>query len=89
MIIAGLTSAVAFAAVMGLIGYRVFKGRENAGGAIVSGTAFLPKGAQVTSAEVAEGRLVVTVNIGGKSEIRIFDLNTLRQIGELRFATKR
>ena len=87
MLIAVLTSAIAFATVMGLIGYRVFKTGESAQGAIVSGTAFLPKGAQVRSATVANGRIIVTVNIGGNSEIRIFDLNTMRQIGELRFAT--
>jgi len=95
MIISALTTAIAIAAVVGVIGYRVYSGGGGGGGGgggagtITNGTVFLPKGAHVDSTTVAEGRIVVTLDVGGASEVRIFDLKTLRQTGQLRFATEK
>jgi hypothetical protein len=89
MIISALTTAVAIAAVVGVIGYRFFKGGESTTGTIVSGTVFLPKGAHVDSTTISEGRIVVTFDVGGATEVRFFDLKTLQQIGQLHFATER
>jgi len=94
MLISAVTTAVAIAAVIGVIGYRVF----SAGGGLaavppipanaVDGIVILPKGARLVSTVVAARRIVVTLDVGGASEIRIFDLQTLRQIGRLQFATE-
>ena len=87
MLISALTTMVAVAAVIGVIGYRVFRA-EGSAPAMADVTALLPKGARVVATAVGEGRIAVTVEIGGTLEIRTFDLATLRQTGRLRFATE-
>jgi hypothetical protein len=89
MIISALTTAVAIAAVIGVIGYRLFNRGESTTGTIVNGTVFLPKGAHVDSTTISEGRIVVTFDIAGATEVRFFDIKTLQQIGQLHFATER
>jgi hypothetical protein len=89
MIISALTTAVAIAAVVGVIGYRVFHAGESATGTIVNGTVFLPKGAHVDSTTISEGRIVVTFDIAGATEVRFFDAKTLQLVGSLQFATER
>jgi hypothetical protein len=87
MITSGLTTLLALAAVVGVIGYRVFHAGGSAaapGEAIVA----LPKGARVTSSTVAGDRVVLTLDIGGAVEMRVFDLKTLKETGRLRFATE-
>ena len=87
MIVSGLTTLIALAAVIGVIGYRVFHAGGSAtapGDAIVT----LPKGARMVSSTVADDRIVVTLDIGGATEIRTFDLKTLKETGRLRFATE-
>ena len=85
MLIAGATTLLAIAAVIGVIGYRVFKAE---GSAPADVTALLPKGARVISAAVAEERIAVTLDVGGAIEIRTFDVKTLKPTGRLRFATE-
>ena len=85
MLIAGATTLLAIAAVIGVIGYRVFKAE---GSAPPDVTALLPKGARVVSASVAEDRIAVTLDVGGAIEIRTFDVKTLKPTGRLRFATE-
>jgi hypothetical protein len=85
MLISGATTLVAIAAVIGVIGYRVFKAE---GSAPADVTALLPKGARVISAAVAEDRIAVTLDVGGAIEIRTFDAKTLKPTGRLRFATE-
>ncbi len=84
MIVSGATTLIAIAAVLGVIGYRVFK----RGGSAAEATALLPKGARVVSTAVAEDRIVVTIDIAGTIEVRTFDLTTLKPRGRLRFATE-
>ena len=85
MIISGVTTLVAIAAVIGVIGYRVFK-RGKRGASDV--TALLPKGARVIAIAAADDRIVVTIDIAGALEARTFDLKTLAPAGRLRFATE-
>jgi hypothetical protein len=85
MLIAGATTLLAIAAVIGVIGYRVFRAE---GSAPADVTALLPKGARVIAAAVAEDRIAVTLDVGGAIEIRTFDVKTLRPTGRLRFATE-
>ena len=85
MLIAGATTLLAIAAVIGVIGYRVFKAEGSASADV---TALLPKGARVIATAVAEDRIAVTLDVGGASEIRTFDAKTLKPTGRLRFATE-
>lgn len=87
MLISAATTLVAIAAVVGVIGYRVFKA-EGSAPVPSDVTALLPKGARILATAVAEDRIAVTVEAGGAIEIRTFDLKTLRPTGRLRFATE-
>ena len=86
MLIAGLTSALAVAAVLIAIGYRLFRSE----GSVVATdiTAVLPKGARIVATGVAGDRLVVTLDVGGTTEIRTFDAHTLKPAGRLKFANE-
>jgi hypothetical protein len=85
MLISGFTTLMAIAAVVGVIGYRVFKAEGSAPAEV---TALLPKGARVIATAIAEDRIAVTVDIGGAIEIRTFDAKTLKPTGRLKFATE-
>ena len=85
MLISGATTLVAIAAVFGVIGYRVFKAEGSAPAEV---TALLPKGARVVATAIAEDRIMVTIDVGGIIEIRIFDAKTLNPAGRLKFATE-
>ena len=85
MLIAGLTTALAVAAVLIAIGYRVFRAEGSRPAADV--TATLSKGARITATTVTNDRLVVTIDVGGSVQIRTFDLHSLRPAGTLTFAT--
>jgi hypothetical protein len=84
MLISVIFTGLAVAAVLGVIGYRVFTSEGSR--AAVDTAVALPKGARVIATAVAEGRLVVTVETGGQTEVRVFDLSTLQPRGTLRFA---
>jgi heme/copper-type cytochrome/quinol oxidase subunit 2 len=86
MLISGATTLVAIAAVLGVIGYRVFRAEGSAAPAEV--TALLPKGARVVAISAAADRIVVTIELAGALEGRTFDLRTLKPAGRLRFATE-
>jgi hypothetical protein len=88
MLISGLTTVIAIAAVISVIGYRIYHAGGNAGGSVAESIVVLPKGARVISTAVAGERIVVTLDIGGTTEIRIFDLKTLKETGLMRFATE-
>jgi hypothetical protein len=86
MLIAGLTTALAVAAVLIAIGYRLFRTEGSAVASDISAT--LPKGARIIATAIAGDRLVVTLNIGGATEIRTFDARTLKPAGRLKFVTE-
>jgi hypothetical protein len=86
MTISGITTLIAIAAVLGVIGYRVFRVEGSA--TAVEATALLPKGARVIATAVADDRIVVTIEAGGAIEVRTFDAKTLAPAGRLKFATE-
>ena len=86
MLIAGLTTALAVAAVLVAIGYRLFRAQGNAPATDI--TATLPKGARIVSTAAAGDRLVVTLDIGGATEILTFDARTLKLAGKLKFVSE-
>jgi hypothetical protein len=86
MLIAGLTTALAVATVLIAIGYRLFR----AGGSVTAAdvTMMLPKDARIVATGVTGNRLVVTLDIGGGTEIRTFDARTLKPTGRLKFVSE-
>jgi len=86
MLIASITTAVAVAAVMVAIGYRLFTAEGS--GAVNNVTATLPKGARIYATAVAGDRLVLMLEVNGATETRTFDAKTLKPAGTLRFATQ-
>ncbi len=86
MLIAGLTTALAVGAVLIAIGYRLFRSE----GSVVATdtTSMLPKGARIVSTGIAGDRLVVTLDVGGVTEIRTFDAKTLKPAGKLKFVNE-
>jgi hypothetical protein len=87
MAVSGLTTLIAIAAVLGVIGYRVFKS-EGSGTGTADATALLPKGARVIATAVTEDRIVLTLDVAGAVEVHTFDMKTLRRVGRLKFATE-
>ena len=83
MIVSALTTVIAIAAVTGAIGYRVLTGGQGAIG--TDGTIALPKGSRVISTAASGGRIAVLFDLGGSSELRTFDIRTLKETGRLRF----
>ncbi len=88
MLISGLTTLVAIAAVISVIGYRIYHSGGNAGGPVAESIVTLPKSARVISTAVAGDRIVLTLDIGGTTEIRTLDAKTLKEAGRIRFATE-
>jgi hypothetical protein len=86
MLIVGLTTALAVAAVLIAIGYRLFR---TEGSAVTTDiTSILPKGARIVSTGSAGDRLVVTLDVGGATEILTFDAHTLKPAGRLKFVSE-
>jgi hypothetical protein len=86
MLIAGLTTALAVAAVLIAVGYRLFRAEGSA--AVTDITVMMPKGARIVSTAVAADRLVVTLDVGGVTEIRSFDAHSLKPAGRLKFVSE-
>jgi hypothetical protein len=99
MLVSALTTVVAVAAVFGVIGYRVYKSADRlpqaplaapvpapaATKAPLETTLTLPTDARIVYTTVAEDLLVVSLDIGGRIEIRTFDLKTLKPAGRISF----
>jgi hypothetical protein len=86
MLIAGLTTMLAIAAVLGVIGYRLFTLQGSVAPASATPPdvmAQLPQGARVVSTAAANDRIVVTIEVSGRIEIRTFDLRSLKPAGRL------
>lgn len=86
MMIATMTTFVAVAAVIAVIGYRVFRGEERVQPAPAMSAVALPTGARVLSSAIGDGRLVLTVEINGAVELLSFDLATFKPVGRTRLA---
>ena len=84
MLLSGVATMLGIAVVVSIVGYRVFRteGRPS----LVEATARLPKGARIITIGTTGDRIAVTVDIGGTTEVRIFDAKTLSPAGRLRFA---
>jgi len=88
MVLSGLTTLIAIAAVLGAIGYRVFRAGGSGAATPLDAVVMLPKGARVIASSIADGHITVTLDIAGSVEIRRFDARTLKETGRIRFATE-
>jgi len=86
MAISVLFTGVAVAAVLGVIGYRVFR-NEGSRAPAADVKANLPAGARVLSTTVADGRIVVTIEAAGRTELRVFDLQSLEPRGRIELSS--
>ncbi len=73
---------VGFLAVMSVIAYRVVKAGHAPSKAAAREFA-LPEGARVLSTAADGGRLIVTVEAGGRASLIVFDAATLAETGRL------
>jgi hypothetical protein len=96
MLVSMAITVIAVGSVFGLIGYRMYKGDGAAAKTAdklpesspipTDVTLTLPRGARVVQSAVANDRLVMTLEINGKLEVRTFDLKTLQPAGRLNFS---
>ena len=73
-----------FLAVFGVIAYRLSNAPAPQAAPVAAITSALPKGSRVISTAVSDGRIVVTIERDGITEMRVFDLTTLQLRGTLR-----
>lgn len=97
MIFTLAVTLIAVGSLFGFIGYRVYKGEGTSAktadklpappAAGTEMTLSLPRGARILQSAVAEDRLLITIDVGGKVEVRTFDLKTLQPAARLTFST--
>ena len=87
MMIASLTTFLAVAAVLAVIGYRFSRGEGSVAelGAFVDVTSALPAGAKILSTAVGADHIVVTIEVNGAVQLLTFDPDTLKSLGRLQF----
>lgn len=86
--VSGLIMVGGFLVVFGVIAYRMSTGGGSAPNWI-DATLPLPAGARVISTTTADGRLVVTIEVGGITEVRFFDLKTMESRGRITFDARK
>ena len=83
MLISGLFTLLGVAAVLVVIGYRVWRGEGSAPAAAADMSVTLPAGARVADTTIGDGRIVVRVEQGGRTVLHLFDLTTLQPRGRI------
>jgi hypothetical protein len=86
MMIASVTTFLAVAAVLAVVGYRVYHWQGSAPQAEGEAVPHLPAGAKVLSTAVGDGRVVLTVENAGAIELFSFDAASLKPLGRVRLA---
>ena len=96
MLVSMAVTLIAVGSVFGFIGYRIFKGEGTTAKTAdklppsspipTDMTLALPRGARILQSAVANDRLLITLEIDGKAEVRTFDIKTLQPTGRLNFS---
>lgn len=86
MLLSGFATLLGVAVVIGVIGYRVFRAQGSSAAADV--VAMVPKGARIVATAVAGDLVIVTLEIGGATELRSFRASTFEPAGRLRFVAE-
>jgi hypothetical protein len=87
MLITTGATFLALAIVLVVVGYRV-SGLGGSAAVTPDVTVQLPKDARVVSTTMADGKLLVTVEVGGKPEVRLFDAKTGKAMGRVLFGVE-
>jgi hypothetical protein len=95
MLVSMAITVIGVGSVFGVIGWRIFKNEGTtaktadklppASAIPTDMTLALPRGARVVQSAVANDRLLITIDIDGKLEVRTFDVKTLQPAGRLNF----
>jgi hypothetical protein len=95
MLVSMAITVIGVGSVFGVIGWRIFKNEGTtaktadklppASAIPTDMTLALPRGARVVQSAVANDRLLITIEIDGKLEVRTFDVKTLQPAGRLNF----
>ena len=85
MLISGLFTLIGVAAVLVVIGYRVWRGEGSALSTAGDVSVMLPDGARIVETTIGDGRIVVRVEQGGRTALHVFDLVTLQPRGRILF----
>jgi hypothetical protein len=89
-LVSGLIMIGGFLVVFGVIAYRMSTGGGSGSApAWIDATIPLPAGARVLSTTASDGRLAVTIEIGGITEVRFFDLKTMESRGRVTFDARK
>jgi hypothetical protein len=91
MMIASATTFIAIAVVFAVIGYKVYRSGDTApdtAAVPADVTVALPAGARVLSTAMGNDHIVVTIEVGGATELRTFDPDTLKPLGRLRLESR-
>jgi hypothetical protein len=96
MLVSMAVTLIAVGSVFGFIGYRIFKGEgsvEKKADKLPESspipndiTLSLPRNARIVQSAVTNDRLIMTLEIDGKIEVRTFDVKTLQPAGRLNFS---
>jgi len=96
MLVSMAVTVIAVGSVFGLVGYRIFKNEGTTAKTAdklpesspipTDVTLSLPRGARIIQSAVANDRLLITLEIDGKTEVRTFDVKTLQPVGRLDFS---
>jgi len=86
MVFSSLIMLAGFLVVFGVIGYRLATTPQQ--DSAIEANVSLPAGARVLSTAASDGQLVVTIDVGGATEVRVFDLSTLQPRGRMTFQAK-
>ena len=89
MIISALTTAIAIAAVIGVVGYRFSTAATASSTPSSMAPCSYPRARTSIPPTISEGRIVVTFDLAGATEVRFFDLKTLQLVGQLHFGAQR
>lgn len=88
-LVSGLIMIGGFLIVFGVIAYRMSTGGSGGAPNWIDATVPLPAGARVISTTASDGRLVVTIDVGGITEVRFFDLRTMESRGRVTFDARK
>jgi hypothetical protein len=88
MLIATTTTLIALAIVLGVIGYRVSRQEGSAPPAAPDVSAAVPAGAKVVSTAIGDGRLAITIETAGGTEVRVFNVRTMQPLGRIQLTPK-
>jgi hypothetical protein len=83
MVFSSLIMIGGFIVVFGVIAYRLSTVSDVA--APTEANVRLPMGARVVSTAIADGKLAITIETKGATEVRMFDLGTLAPRGRITF----